>query len=122
MGLGARRDRAAQLRRSVTESQITLWRAQQNHGPRQQELLGCRLHDALKRDRIEWLEICCCLRTPADGASYSNQNTQYSRCHESVRFQSDKLRAPQSVALLCEQDFLGDLFRRRKIGLDKSGR
>ena len=58
-----------QLRRPVAESEIALWRAQQNHGPRQQKLLGCRLHDALKRDRVERLEICCCVRRPADGST-----------------------------------------------------
>ncbi|MGO9846553.1 MAG: hypothetical protein ACLPKT_08125 [Methylocella sp.] len=55
-----------------------------SHGPRQQELLGCRLNDALKCDRVERLEICCCLCRPANGARYSNHNGQLSRCHESL--------------------------------------
>ena len=71
-----------QLRRAIAESEIALWRAQQNHGPRQQKLLGCRLHDALKHDRVERLEICCCVRRHADGARYRNHNSQYSRSPE----------------------------------------
>jgi hypothetical protein len=51
--------------------------------PPQQQLLGFRLPDALKRDRIERLEICCCLRRPANGARYSNHNGQFSRCYDS---------------------------------------
>jgi hypothetical protein len=39
------------------------------------------LHDALKRDRIERLQIRCCLRRPANGARYSNHYAQCSRCH-----------------------------------------
>jgi hypothetical protein len=68
MRIGARRGRAAQLRRAAAESEIVLRRAQQNHGPRQQKLLGCRLDDALMCDRLERLEICGCLGRPANGA------------------------------------------------------
>ena len=82
MRVAARRDRAAQLRRTVAESEIALWRAQQDHGPRQQKLLGCRIHDAFKRDRVECLQICCCLRRPASGARYSNHYAPCSRCHD----------------------------------------
>src|SRR5262245_66554899 len=64
MRVGARRDRSAKLRRAVAESEIALRRAQQNHGARQQKLLSCRLHGALKCDRVERLEIFCCLRRP----------------------------------------------------------
>src|SRR5262245_51936709 len=84
MRVGARRDRSAKLRRAVAESEIALWRAQQNHGARQQKLLGCRLHDALKCDRVKRLEICCCPRCPADGARKSNHNAEHSRCHDSL--------------------------------------
>lgn len=84
MRVGARRIRAVQLRRTVAESEIALWCVQQNHGPRQQKLLGCRVHDALKRDRVERLEICCCLRRPANGARHSNHNALFSRCHDSL--------------------------------------
>ena len=53
MRVGARRDRAAELRRAVAEDKISLRRAQENHGTRQQELLAQRFHDALKRDRFD---------------------------------------------------------------------
>ena len=95
MRVGARRYRHAQLRRAVAESEIALWRAQQNHGTRQQKLLGCRFHGALKRDRVEWLEGCWCRRPHhADRAHCENRNTQYFACHYLT---SLKLRRETSV-------------------------
>jgi hypothetical protein len=93
MRVGARRDRTAQLRRAIAESELALWRAQQNHGARQPKLLGCRLHDALKGDRVERLEICCRLRRSADEARYSNRKPQYSGCHISLPGHADALAA-----------------------------
>jgi hypothetical protein len=55
MRVAARRGCAAKLRHAVAEDEIALRRAQQNHGARQQKLLGCRFHGALKRDWVERL-------------------------------------------------------------------
>ena len=82
MRVDARRGCAAQLRRAVAESEIALRRVQQNHGSRQQKLLGCRLDNASKYGRLERLEICGCLRRPADEARYSGHQAQYSRHHD----------------------------------------
>ena len=74
MGVGARWDRAAELRRAVTECEIALRRVEENHGARQQELLAQCFHDGLKGDRVEWLEICCRRCRRADRARHRNNN------------------------------------------------
>ena len=51
MRLGARRGRAAQLRRAAAESEIALRRAQQNHGPRRERRTEIASHATRRRRR-----------------------------------------------------------------------
>jgi hypothetical protein len=79
MRIGARRRRATQLRRAVAEYELSLRRAQQNHGAGQHELFGCRFHRVSKCDWVERLEICCGCCRSAEGARHGNHKCQDSR-------------------------------------------
>ena len=81
MRAGAWRRRHTQLRRAVAEGKLALRRAQQNHGARQQKLLGCRFHGALERDPVERLERCWRRPHDADGARHDNHDCRYFGCH-----------------------------------------
>jgi hypothetical protein len=82
MRIGAWRRRTAQDRRAIAEYELPLRRAQQNHGPRQQKLLGGRFHGAPKRDWVERLEICCGRCCSAEGARHGNHKCQDWQGHD----------------------------------------
>src|SRR5262249_60840617 len=68
--------------RAVAEYELSLRRAQQNHGAGHHELLGCRFHGVSKCDRVEGLEICCGRCRSAEGVRHGNQKCQDSRGHD----------------------------------------
>jgi len=76
MRIGSRKRRAAQFRRAVAEHELSLRRAQQNHGAGQHELFGCRFQGVPKCDPVEGLEICCGRCRFAEGARHGNHKCQ----------------------------------------------